>query len=105
MENNDFQTLNIDDTHYNTKITKKYLSRKPYKPREKHIIRAFIPGTIREIYVNEGDYVKEGDKLLILEAMKMRNTVSAHLSGKIKILHVNSGQNVAKEVPLVTFEI
>ena len=79
MEQNDFNTLNIDDTHYKTKITKKFLSRKPYKPREKHIIRAFIPGTIREIYISEGETVNEGDKLLVLEAMKMRNTVISFL--------------------------
>lgn len=104
MEQNDFNTLNIDDTHYKTKITKKYLRRKPYKPREKNLIRAFIPGTIREIYVNEGETVNEGDKLLVLEAMKMRNTVTSHLSGKIAKIHVNSGENVAKEVTLITFE-
>lgn len=104
MENNELKDFIIDDTRYRTQITTKYLKRKPYKPREKNLITAFIPGTIREIYVKEGDTIQIGDKLLILEAMKMRNTVTSHLEGKIVKLHVKTNQNVAKEELLVTFE-
>lgn len=105
MEQNDFQEFLIDDAKYKTKITKKFLRRKPYKPREKNVIKSFIPGTIREVYVKEGDIINEGDKLLVLEAMKMRNTITSHLDGKIKKIAVKTGDVIPKEKELIIFEI
>lgn len=104
MEQNDLQNFIVDDTNYKTKITTKYLRRKPYKPREKNVIKSFIPGTIREIYVKEGDMIKEGDKLLVLEAMKMRNTITSHLDGKIKKIYVKTGDVIPKEKEIIVFE-
>jgi len=43
-----------------------------------------MPGKILRINVNEGDSIKDGDTLLILEAMKMENEIFAKASGKIK---------------------
>ena len=59
-------------------------------------IKAPMPGLILNINVNEGQEVKEGDPLLILEAMKMENTIEAHKDGFIKTIKVKSGETVDK---------
>ncbi|GAH94020.1 unnamed protein product, partial [marine sediment metagenome] len=43
-----------------------------------------MPGKVLQLKVSEGDSVKEGDTLLILEAMKMENEIIANASGSIK---------------------
>jgi len=48
-----------------------------------------MPGKILRINVNEGDTIKDGDTLLILEAMKMENEIFAKASGKIKKINVS----------------
>lgn len=48
-----------------------------------------MPGKILKINVSEGDTIKEGDTLLILEAMKMENEIFAETSGKIKKINVS----------------
>lgn len=67
-------------------------------------ITAFIPGTVREIFVQKGQAVKEGEILLILEAMKMRNRVKSPINGTVKNVFVHTDQNVAKSFVLVELE-
>lgn len=57
-------------------------------------LTAPLPGVILKLNVKEGDEVKTGDNLLVLEAMKMENTVLAESSGTIKSINVKEGQNV-----------
>ena len=59
-------------------------------------IKAPMPGLILNINVKEGQEVKEGDPLLILEAMKMENTIEAHKDGFIKTIKEKSGETVDK---------
>ena len=59
-------------------------------------INAQIPGLISKIFVNEGDYVKKGEKLFVLEAMKMENEITSVSKGVIKKIFVNSGISVEK---------
>lgn len=62
-----------------------------------------LPGTIVEIKVKEGDEVKEGDPLIVLEAMKMDNNLTAEKGGVVKAILVEEGQAVKENTPLVTF--
>lgn len=94
----------IDDTVYETKLTRKFRLRKKYAHPNEKLLNAFIPGIIRDIYVRKGQMVNEGDKLLILEAMKMKNLVNAHTTGKIKEIKVNTGEMVVKNQLLIEFE-
>jgi glutaconyl-CoA/methylmalonyl-CoA decarboxylase subunit gamma len=55
-----------------------------------------IPGTIMNIKVKEGDVVKEGDTVIILEAMKMESDISAPISGTVKKIHVKDGASVTE---------
>ena len=98
------KSLNIDDTQYKTTLTKKFEQRIPWKPNNPKIIRSFIPGTIIKILVKEGDEVKIGDNMLILESMKMENELLAEISGKIKKIHVKKGEKIPKNHLIIEFE-
>ncbi len=53
-----------------------------------------MPGKILQLKVSEGDIIKEGDTLLILEAMKMENEIIANVSGNIKKINVAANDMV-----------
>lgn len=57
-------------------------------------IKAALAGVITEVFVQEGDLVKEGQKLLTLSAMKMENEIVSEFVGKIKDLKVKQGDKV-----------
>ena len=59
-------------------------------------IHAEIPGLINKIFVKSGDKVHIGDKLCILEAMKMENEITALKEGVITKIHIKEGTNVLK---------
>lgn len=67
-------------------------------------IKAPMPGLILEICVSVGQEVAENDPLLILEAMKMENTLVSPRSGKIKTITVEKGNAVEKGQLLIEFE-
>ncbi len=69
----------------------------------KHIkeIKAPMPGLVLEIAVADGQDVNEGDKILILEAMKMENSIMIHANATIKRVAVTPGQAVDKGQVLV----
>ncbi len=68
------------------------------------LIAAPIPGLITEVAVKEGDTVAIGDRLLILEAMKMENEISAPQAGIVSAVHVAPGQAVDQGALLVELE-
>jgi len=57
-------------------------------------VTAPIMGTIVSVKVKAGDRVKQGDVLLILEAMKMENEIYAPKSGVVKEVHTSEGKPV-----------
>lgn len=59
-------------------------------------IKAPMPGIILSVNVEENQEVKEGETLLILEAMKMENAISAPKTGFIKSIYAKSGETVEK---------
>ena len=61
-----------------------------------------LPGVILDICVKEGDMVKEGQKVVVLEAMKMENAILAEKAGVVKKIHVSQGESVLEEAALVT---
>ena len=99
-----FQTFVIDDVKHKTLLSTKYLLRKPYQPVKENIVKAFLPGKILKIMVKDGDKVKIGTDLCILEAMKMENRIKAHISGKITKLNINKGDKVTKNTVLLEIE-
>lgn len=65
-------------------------------------IIAPMPGMVVQFEVKEGDSVKEGDILVILEAMKMQNTLTSNVSGVVKSLKITPGTSVEKNQVLLT---
>ena len=57
-------------------------------------VTAPLPGTIIGITVREGQAIKRGEELLILEAMKMKNSIRAGRDGKVGTIHVKVGDQV-----------
>jgi biotin carboxyl carrier protein len=67
-------------------------------------IVAPMPGLVLDIRCTPGDHVREGDVLVILEAMKMENALTAHCDGIVSDVKVESGVAVDKGQLLVTLE-
>lgn len=64
-------------------------------------VKSPLPGVILDIMVKLGDPVKVGDKLMILEAMKMENTIASDLEGKVLEIKVEKGATVLEGAELV----
>ena len=86
------------------KKRRKYKQRKPFERKNDKILTAFIPGTIKEVFVKPKAKVSAGDKLFVLEAMKMENNIASPIDGKIKSLHIVQGDRVRKDQLLLEFE-
>jgi glutaconyl-CoA/methylmalonyl-CoA decarboxylase subunit gamma len=90
------QHLVIDDTGYETEIPEGYIRKTKKEATGKKEIRAIIPGVISDITVRKGQMIKEGQVVVILEAMKMQNSVEAETDGKVAEILVSIGDRVAK---------
>ena len=60
-----------------------------------------LPGVILEVNVKEGDAVKRGQKVMVLEAMKMENVIEATADGTVTAIKVDKGDSVLEGAPLV----
>jgi biotin carboxyl carrier protein len=60
-------------------------------------VHAPIPGLITQIKVKEGDKVKKGDGLILLEAMKMENEIKAETEGVVDKIMISAGRSVEKD--------
>lgn len=67
-------------------------------------INAPMPGLVLKVEVEEGQEVKTGDLLLILEAMKMENVIKAAADGRVKVIHTAKGEAVEKGQLLIEME-
>jgi biotin carboxyl carrier protein len=61
-----------------------------------NILKAPLPGLIIDVKVREGDKVKAGQNIVVMEAMKMENQIQATIDGTIKKIFVKKGDNVAE---------
>jgi biotin carboxyl carrier protein len=69
-----------------------------------HIMEAPAPGKILKVYVEPGTPVAEGDRVFLMEALKMELQIVAPASGRLKALRVAAGQNVEAGDPLAVIE-
>ena len=65
---------------------------------------AKMPGTVVKVLVAEGDAVKTGDPLLIMEAMKMETEIASPLNGRVAEVHAAAGQVLAAGEPLLDLD-
>lgn len=82
---------------------KKYIEKNKQKSKTE-MVGAPMPGKIMDILLEEGAKVKEGESLLILEAMKMQNEIGSPVSGTVKKVHIKINDIVNKEDLLIEIE-
>ncbi|HEY3313192.1 MAG TPA: biotin/lipoyl-containing protein [Anaerolineales bacterium] len=78
----------------------------PGHPNAMHngILVAPLPGTVIEVFVKPGDEVESGQVVLIIEAMKMKNSIRSTKDGIVAQVLVSAGQTVAHKQGLVEFK-
>jgi biotin carboxyl carrier protein len=116
--------LEVNGTSYSVKLKEEIktlktptLVRKPAKAANLELVKvnpvstsgkakviAPIPGIILSININVGDTIKENDLLLVLEAMKMENSIVAEKSGVVSAINIKVGQQVLQGEVLIEFE-
>ena len=77
---------------------------RPASVGSKSGIKSPLPGVILEIKVKEGDTVKRGQTLLVLEAMKMENDIKADRDGKVTAIKVSKGESILEGTDLIIIE-
>jgi len=66
-------------------------------------VKAPMPGLVLEVNVKPGDHVKKGDTIVVLEAMKMENSIKSPVEAIVQSVSVEKGQAVDKNAVLVNF--
>lgn len=102
--------LLVDAREFEVELKGKPGARPKPKPRAKQAVGGTgavvsqMTGRVIRVDVAPGDTVKEGDIMLVIEAMKMENEIAAPVSGTVKIVSVAAGARVAEGDPLVVIE-
>ena len=65
-------------------------------------VKSPLPGVIISVDVKEGQAVKRGQKLAVLEAMKMENEILSEFEGTVSAIHVSKGESVLEGANVVT---
>ena len=65
-------------------------------------VKAPMPGTILDVKVQNGQAVKKGDVLVVLEAMKMENEIMAPCDGTVSSVNVRKGDSVETQALICT---
>jgi biotin carboxyl carrier protein len=95
------RSISVPSTDVHPSVTK---TRNPSAPKGAGTIQAPLPGSIVKIFVSEGDVVSIGQRLLVLEAMKMENSIESDKAGKIKTIHKQEGESVMEGDIMITIE-
>ncbi|MBE6275832.1 MAG: biotin/lipoyl-binding protein [Bacteroides sp.] len=111
--------VEVNGTHYTVEMEKKPkqavavarprpaaapAASKPKPAASKSGVKSPLPGVILDIKVKEGDEVKKGQTIIILEAMKMENSINADRDGKVTSIKVSKGESVLEGTDLVIIE-
>jgi biotin carboxyl carrier protein len=67
-------------------------------------LRSPLPGVILDLFCKVGDHVKKGQKVMVLEAMKMENVINAEKDGVVKEIKINKGDSVLEGAELIIIE-
>jgi len=103
-------TIRVNGNQYHIKIADKYdrllkeLGMDASASRKAGDLKAPMPGLVVDVAIEEGMDVRKGDKLIVLEAMKMENILKAAADGRVKKINVIKGNTVEKNTVLVQFQ-
>ncbi len=68
------------------------------------VVRAMMPGRVVSVNVNQGDRVENGQSVLVIESMKMEQTIAAPQAGTVRAVHVQAGDAVQHGQSLIELE-
>jgi biotin carboxyl carrier protein len=109
-ENAKNQTILVNGQKQSVEIKDKYddllkqLGMDKLMGNKANLLKAPMPGLVLKVLVTEGQAVKKGDGLLILEAMKMENIIKASSDGMVKKIHIEEKNIVDKNQKMIEFE-
>ena len=109
-ENAKNQTILVNGQKQSVEIKDKYddllkqLGMDKLMGKKANLLKAPMPGLVLKVLVSEGQVVKKGDGLLILEAMKMENIIKASSDGIVKKIHIEEKNIVDKNQKMIEFE-
>lgn len=86
---------------YKTRYTRKFMERKKWEAPDPSQVRSIIPGSVTEVLVKPGDKVKKGSRLMIYEAMKMKNVIVSPFDAVVESVEVKAGDKLPKGALLV----
>lgn len=96
--------VQVAGRQYKTLYTQKFANRKNWEAPNPNLLKSVIPGSVTEVLVKEGDKVEAGDKLIVYEAMKMQNVITAPFNTTIKSVKVVKGEKLPKGAVLIEFK-
>jgi biotin carboxyl carrier protein len=96
--NGDYFMLDVEDER--SRKLRELVTAAEYGPKEQ-LIRAPIPGLVVKINVAKGQLVTKGDKLIILEAMKMENVIKADCECSVEDIKVKEKETVQQNQVLI----
>jgi biotin carboxyl carrier protein len=102
--------LNVQGFDFNVRVSEpldQLVKELGFLKAHKHSVKEILspmPGLVVNIFVNEGQFVSEGENLLSLEAMKMENIIKSPGDGQVKSILVSPSQAVDKNQMLIEFE-
>jgi biotin carboxyl carrier protein len=76
----------------------------PDAPKGGGTIKSPLPGVILDIFIRKGDRVSIGQKLIVLEAMKMENNINSDKDGIVQQVNFNKGDSVLEGDTLIIIE-
>jgi biotin carboxyl carrier protein len=95
----------VEITNDTKKLIQKYLRDSGAGVESGHArIKSPMPGMVVKILTEEGAEVRKGDKLIIIEAMKMENSITSPIAGRVIHINAREGQAVEKEAFLIEIE-
>jgi biotin carboxyl carrier protein len=68
-------------------------------------VKAPVPGLVVRLPVKNGEAVKKGQSLVVIEAMKMENDIRSPMDGVVSAVHIDERNAVEKNTPLVTLTV
>jgi biotin carboxyl carrier protein len=106
-EDSKSMVLSVNGNEYSVSLKDKYdillekLGMNSMSSSKVNNIKAPMPGLVFDIKVTEGDTIKKGDTVLVLEAMKMENMLKSPGEGVVKTIKVKKGEAVEKNQILI----
>lgn len=97
-------SFEVSVTDSTKRMLEKFIKQGGGEKNGEGMIKAPMPGMVVKIMVAEGDEVQEGDKVVIVEAMKMENALKSPVAGTVKKIHAMESQAVEKDAMLIEIE-